>query len=116
MISYETRFGKIGFSNEYFTTLIGNAVTSCFGVADMAPTGTLQKLSRFFTKGKDSTGVSVSGDINSITVNLHIIVGFGMNISAIAKSITHKVKYVVEEATGIKVDKVTICVDGVKNN
>ena len=52
--------------------------------------------------------------MNSISIDLHIIVAYGMNINAIAKSITHKVKYTVEEATGIKVDKVTIRVDGVK--
>jgi uncharacterized alkaline shock family protein YloU len=37
-----------------------------------------------------------------------------MNINAIAKSITHKVKYVVEETTGIEVGKVTVRIDGIK--
>ena len=37
-----------------------------------------------------------------------------MNINAIAKSIVHKVKYTVEETTGITVDKVTVRVDGIK--
>ena len=60
------------------------------------------------------TGVFVRGDVNSITVDLHIIVTYGMNINAIAKSIMHKVKYVVFEATGIKVSKVRIRVDGIK--
>jgi uncharacterized alkaline shock family protein YloU len=37
-----------------------------------------------------------------------------MNINAIAKSIVHKVKYVVAETTGIEVKKVTVKVDGIK--
>ena len=37
-----------------------------------------------------------------------------MNINAIAKSIVHKVKYVVKETTGIEVRKVTVKVDGIK--
>ena len=37
-----------------------------------------------------------------------------MNINAIAKSITEKVKYVVTEATGISVGKVTVRIDGIK--
>ncbi len=114
MITYETRFGKINFSNEYFAKLIGRAATSCFGVVGMVPHGPLQKLRKVFLKNKLDTGVVITGDINSISVDLHIIVSYGMNISAIAKSITHKVKYAVMEATGIKVDKVTIRVDGVK--
>jgi uncharacterized alkaline shock family protein YloU len=37
-----------------------------------------------------------------------------MNINAIAKSIVHKVKYVVKDTTGIDVKKVTVRVDGIK--
>lgn len=115
MISYETMHGEIKVSNEYFTKLIGRAATSCFGVAGMVPTGKVQFLRSLFGSKKLSTGVVVTGDINSINIELHIIVLYGMNISAIAQSIMHKVKYSVEEATGITVDKVTIMVDGVKD-
>lgn len=115
MIAYETKLGTVTVSNEYFAKLIGNAVSSCFGVAGMAPHGK-QKFRNLFSK-KDYTekGVSISGDINMINVDLHIIVAYGMNINAIAKSITHKVKYAVKEATGISVGKVTIKIEGIKD-
>lgn len=114
MISYETRIGTVSFSNNYFAKLIGEAVSSCYGVAGMAPQGSKQKLFGLL-KGKivPDMGVKVRGDINSITVDLHILVVYGMNINAIAKSITHKVKYTVMEATGISVKKVTVRVDGI---
>ena len=116
MIAYETRFGTIGLSNEYFSKLIGRAVTSCFGVVGMVPHGGKQKVLGLISK-KDrlDTGVVVKGDASSVTVDLHIVVSYGMNINSIAKSITHKVKYTVYEATGIKVTKVTIRVDGIKD-
>ena len=115
MIAYETRFGTIGLSNEYFSKLIGRAVTSCFGVVGMVPHGGKQKVLGLISK-KDrlDTGVVVKGDASSITVDLHIIVSYGMNINAIAKSIVHKVKYAVNETTGITVNKVTVKVDGIK--
>lgn len=114
MIAYETKTGKIVLSNEYFAKLIGNAVSSCFGVAGMAPHGK-QKFRNIFSK-KDYTdkGVRIYGDINKINVDLHIIVVYGMNMNAIAKSITEKVKYVVSETTGITVGKVTVRIDGIK--
>lgn len=115
MISYETRIGKITLSNSYFSKLIGRAVTSCFGVVGMVPSGGKQRiLDMISKKNRLDTGVIVNGDISSITVDLHIVVSYGMNINAIAKSIMHKVKYVVYEATGIKVSKVRIRVDGIK--
>ena len=45
---------------------------------------------------------------------LHIVVTYGMNINAIAASITEKVKYAVKEIAGITVDRVTIKIDGIK--
>jgi uncharacterized alkaline shock family protein YloU len=114
MIAYETKKGTVTVSNEYFAKLIGHAASSCFGVAGMAPRGK-QKFKNIFSK-KDYTdkGIRISGDFDIINVDLHIIVAYGMNINAIAKSITHKVKYVVKEATGISVGKVTVRIDGIK--
>ena len=39
---------------------------------------------------------------------------YGVNISAISDSIINKVKFTVEQATGIIVNKVTIRIDGIK--
>ena len=95
--------------------IIGNAVTSCFGVAGMVPFGSKQKLTNLLSKKENiAKGIVIKGNSDSISVELHIIVTFGMNINAIAQSIVHKVEYTVTEATGIKVKKVTVKVDGIK--
>ncbi|MBQ7045483.1 MAG: Asp23/Gls24 family envelope stress response protein [Clostridia bacterium] len=114
MIAYETRTGKVILSNEYLSKLIGNAVTSCYGVVGMVPRGSKQKIIGMVSK-KDymDKGIKVVGDADKISVELHIIVLYGMNINAIAKSIVNKVKYTVNQATGITVEKVTVKVDGI---
>ena len=80
--------------------------------------GSEQQQAKIFSKlSKEEqvdTGIKVIGDGENISVELHIVVTYGMNISAIAQSITEKVKYVVKEATGIEVQKVTVKVDGIK--
>ena len=114
MVAYETKTGTITVSNEYFVKLIGNAASSCFGVAGMAPCGKQKLRSLFSKKYYTEKGVSITGNIDKINVDLHIIVAYGMNINAIAKSITHKVKYIVGETTGIEVGKVTVRIDGIK--
>ncbi|MBQ2676748.1 MAG: Asp23/Gls24 family envelope stress response protein [Clostridia bacterium] len=115
MIRYETRLGSVIISNEYFAKLIGNAVTSCYGVSSMVATGTQWWRSKLTRRDYIDTGIVVSGNINQINVDLHIMVVHGMNINAIAESIVHKVKYTVEEATGISVNKITVHVDGMKS-
>ena len=115
MISYETRLGKVNISEAYLSNLIGIEVTSCFGVVGMVPNNNKQKiLGKFSKEDPIDTGIKVIGNSDSVKVELHIVVIYGMNINAIAASITEKVKYVVKEATGIKVDKVIVKIDGIK--
>lgn len=115
MITYETRLGKVEIANEYFARLIGDAVTSCYGVSSMVATKGKQWLrSKLTNKSYLDTGISVTGNINKINVDLHICVTYGLNLNAICSSISHKVKYVVEQSTGITVNKVTVHVDAMK--
>ena len=48
-----------------------------------------------------------------LVIALHIKVGFGLNISTITQSITHRVKDEVELATGLKVARIDVYVDDV---
>jgi uncharacterized alkaline shock family protein YloU len=115
MISYETMTGTVTLSKHYLAKLIGHAVTSCFGVSGMKPNSKKQHLLGLFKKEENiDKGITVTGNADSINVDLHIVVTYGMNINAIAKSIVHKVKYVVKDTTGIDVKKVTVRVDGIK--
>ena len=112
MISYETRLGSVSISNEYFAKLIGHAVSSCYGVAGMVAKGTQWWKEVLYRREFVDKGILVRGDCQSVNVDLHIVVTYGVNINAIAKSIVHKVKYTVEDATGINVEKVTVHIDG----
>lgn len=114
MIAYETRLGKIDISEGYLSKLIGHEVTSCFGVVGMVANNNKQKLFNRFAKNNSiDTGIKVSGNSDFLKVEIHIVVSYGMNINAIAASITEKVKYVVKEKTGITVNKVVVMVDGI---
>lgn len=114
MIAYETQIGTIVVSDGYFAKLIGNAASSCFGVAGMAPCGKQKLRSLFSKKHYSNKGVKITGSIDMIDVELHVIVAYGMNINAIVKNITEKVRYAVLDSTGIKVGKVVVRIDGIK--
>ncbi len=115
MISYQTRLGTIEISSEYLAKLIGNAVSQCYGVVGMAPCDTKQRVFSIFNKKQEANrGIIIKGDANSISVEVHIIVTYGMNINAIAKSIANKIKFTVSQNIDINIDKVTVKVDGIK--
>lgn len=113
MIRTETRYGSIEISQEYFRYLVGNAVSSCYGVAGMVCSGPRQGLRSVLSRRSFADdGIRVRSEGEKLVVDIHISVIYGMNIAAIAKSIVHKVRYTVEEATGMDVKKVNVFVDG----
>lgn len=112
MIRIENHLGTIEISQEYFRYLVGNAVSACYGVTAMVKTGPRQGLRSVFTKRAFADdGIHVRGEGDRLIVDLHISVMYGMNIATIAQSIVNKVRYTVEEATGLQVKKVNVFID-----
>ena len=49
-----------------------------------------------------------------VTIDLFIIVEYGVSIAAVASSIIQTVKYKVEKATGLTVKQVNVMVNGIR--
>ena len=114
MISIESPNGYIEISYDYFSYLIGYAASSCYGVAGMAASDKVHGLTERFFQDKLNRGVKVWRVSGKLFIDLHIIVSYGVNITVIVKSIIKKVRYTVEEATGLKVYCVNVFVDDMK--
>ena len=115
MITIENHLGKINISKKYLEYLLGTTATKCFGVVGMAKRSTAQGLfNSIFRSEKINKGIRVKYIKNAFIVDLHIIASYGMNITAIVKSISHKVKYTLEEVTGLMVSRINVFVDGIK--
>lgn len=117
MIKVRNNIGTITISQEYLTALIGSTVTSCFGVVQMNVSSAKQTLLAampFIRKKGFERGISVRTGKDKLVVDLHITVLYGVNVGTIVKSIINKVKYVMEESTGISVERVNVYVDEIK--
>ncbi len=117
MVNIDNHLGRITVSREYLVSLIGHTVTGCFGVAGMNHRNSALDAASELVGIKDSLdkGVNLKYVDNKLIINLHITVTMGVNITAIVDSITNKVRFAVEEATGIEVYKINIYVDGMKS-
>ncbi|MEG2074055.1 MAG: Asp23/Gls24 family envelope stress response protein, partial [Angelakisella sp.] len=87
------------------------AASECFGVSGMISSPYQGLKSIVSSKEDPDRGVRVRINEGKLIVDLHIAVTYGVNISAIVKSIVHKVRYTVEESTGLAVAKVNVYVD-----
>ena len=115
MITMENYLGKISISEEYLTALIANTVSRCFGVADLNSAEKKHGLMLLFKKAdlKRRKFLKLSVEDDKLSVVLHISVLFGTNIAAITDSLANKIRYTVEDKTGLKVSKISVYVDGV---
>ena len=68
----------------------------------------------FVKKQSFGRGVSVRAGKDKLVVDLHITVLYGVNVGTVVKSIINKVKYVMEESTGISVERVNVYVDEIR--
>ena len=115
MITSRFPLGDVSFSAEYFSTLVGEATKHCYGVAAMAPRDLTDAVKSMVRRGTDYSekGVRVTQEEGRLVIELHIAVSYGLNISTAARSISHRVKDEVEQATGLKVSRVIVSVDDV---
>ena len=112
MVNITNEKGQISITSEVLTYLAGVAATSCFGVKGMIGRskegGALQLLRR----ESMSKGVTVhNNEDGSITLELHIGVDHGVNMSAVARSIIKEVSYKLSRSAGVPVRCVDVYID-----
>ena len=114
MITSRFPLGNVSFTDGYFSTLVGEATKQCCGVAAMAPRDMTDAVkSMVYGSDYPEKGVRVTQQNGRLVIELHIAVSYGLNISTAARSISHRVKDEVEQATGLKVARVVVSVDDV---
>ena len=112
MIKLQGEHGEITISNAVFTTITGAAATNCFGVKGMAARSVRDGVYHVLRKEAVGKGVKVHfHEDGSISVDLHIVVDYGVNLSAVGASIISEVRYVVTSCTGTEVRAVNVYVD-----
>jgi len=114
MICHENENGSVCISARVYTDIAGTAATNCFGVKGMAARSVKDGVYHLLRKESVSKGVRVEfHEDNSISIDLHIMVDNGVNLSAVGASIISEVRYVVNKCTGTEVRAVNVYVDSV---
>ena len=112
MIKHNNESGIINVSTGVYTDIAGTAATNCFGVKGMAARSVKDGVYHLLRKESASKGVNVVfHEDDTISIDLHIIVDHGVNLSAVGESIISEVRYVVTNSTGTQVRSVNVYVD-----
>ena len=112
MIRHENEQGDVTVSTSVYVDIAGTVASNCFGVKGMAARSVKDGLYHLLRVESMGKGVRVAfHDDNSITIELHIMVDNGVNLSSVGESIIERVSYEVTQYTGTKVRAVNVFID-----
>lgn len=114
MNDVNSQMGAVNISQEVLASIAGNAATECYGLVGMASRTLQDGIAELLGRDAVSKGVEVKVDGEQVVIELYIIVEYGVRISEVARNIQERVKYSVENLTGLRVNGVNINVQGVR--
>ena len=110
----DTGLGKITIDTDVIATYAGSVAVECFGIVGMAAVSMKDGLVKLLKRDSLKHGINVLIIDNKVTLEFHVIVAYGVSISAVSDNLISNVKYKVEEFTGLSIEKIKILVEGVR--
>ncbi len=111
----DTQYGKVLIDENVIATYAGSVAVECFGIVGMAAVNVKDGLVKLLKKDYLNHGISVTVDENNmINIEFHVIVAYGVSIATVSENLVETVKYKVETFTGMKINTINICVEGVR--
>lgn len=113
----ENALGDIIIDESVIARIAAIVTSGSYGVVGMASRSTADSVANLLRGDASSRGVKISiNEQGELTLSLHIVTQYGLNISAISESIVHNVRYQVSEMTGFPVKSATIHVESIRAN
>src|SRR3954447_289205 len=106
--------GRITISTGAITQIVARTAARCYGVVGMG--GARSKVGRLLPRSKAAAGITVAGDGDSVSLELHVVVEYGLNLAEVAATIRSQVQYEVERLTGLRVTSVDVHIQDVRQS
>ena len=110
----DNELGSIVIDTDVIATYAGSVAVECFGIIGMAAVNMKDGLVRLLKRENLGRGISIRIEENKISIDFHVIVAYGVSISAVADNLIDNVKYKLEEFTGMEIGRINIYVEGVR--
>ena len=109
-------YGKVTYADSVIAFIAGQSAAECYGLVGMSQRNLGEGISSIFkSDGGASKGVEVETDGSDVvSIKLYVTVKYGVSLAAVAENVIDKVKYNVENDTGVKVKSVDIVVQGIQ--
>ena len=114
MIRQSNDNGSVIVSTNVYTDIAGTAAINCLSVKGMVARSVSDGVYHLLRKESMGKGVKVDfHEDDTISIDLHIMVGDGVNLNAVGKAIIDEVRYMVTNCTGTEVRAVNVYIDSI---
>jgi uncharacterized alkaline shock family protein YloU len=104
--------GRISISHDAVAHIVGRVAAEAYGVVGMAPRNPRERL---LTRDRLRQGITVGGSAEEgVTIDLSVIVEYGLNLAEVASTLRNRVQYEVERLTGLAVASVEVRIQDVR--
>lgn len=115
MVGFSKENGYIHYSDEVLAKIVGLSTMECYGVVGMVSKNGTEGFWELMRVENLSKGVKLTlTEDEKLNIELFVMVEYGTKISVIANNIVQKVRYNVENFTGLKVSSITVNVQAVR--
>ncbi len=101
-------------AGEVIAQIVGLTVLECYGVVGMAASSLTRGVARLLSRERLTQGVEVRRDGDALSIDLYVIVEYGLNLAEVAANVRSRVQYQVEKLTQMPVQSLQIHIQGVK--
>ncbi|ADG82947.1 protein of unknown function DUF322 [Thermincola potens JR] len=108
------KLGNVNISEEVIATIAGAAAVECYGIVGMAARKLKDGIAQLLGREDLTKGVQVKLEGSQVTVDLYIIVSYGVNIAEVAKNVMERVKYSLSKYTDLETRAINVNVQGVR--
>ncbi len=114
MVRHNNENGSVNVSTSVYTDIAGTAAINCLSVKGMVARSVSDGVYHLLRKESMSKGVRVEfHEDGTISIDLHVMVGDGVNLTAVGNAIIDEVRYMVNKCTGTEVRAVNVFVDAI---
>ena len=105
------KYGCIEIDKQVISQVVYRAAMESYGLVGFSQK--IKGIVELLKEGNIAKGVKVI-ELEDNTIELFVIMQYGINIATVANNIIERVKYSVENVTGIKVSKIDVNVQGIR--
>lgn len=109
-----TGFGEVTIDNEVLAKVTGITAEECYGIVGMATVNVKSGIAKLLKGDSITKGIKLIVSENIISIDLHIVIEYGVNIKAVTDNLISTIKYKLETFSGLAVGHINVFVEDVR--